>query len=285
MPFLTGARPIPRHKLAMMPPHRAGRMAASFNPTPQLSMWGNDQYGDCESAAQAFLKSCGGNFISDEEVIAWARARGWLNGADTLPVIEAMQQQGMTDAAGAQWGDGPSVQAVDFTSFAAMQAALAEGPLVTTVAAGQLQGVPGIGVKSGWIATEFSRDSSYDHEPAISAAGTFSQLAGLLGITLPPGVNPDTPGYLFFTWCTLGLIDVPSYANIAADATLILPTTVAQGTPTPTPPTPQPGPTRRAIALINRIADEYDQNPARVLSFLAGMESNFPPKPFSEIVR
>ena len=99
MTRLRGAFPTPRHKLAAARPHRIiGDTPTKFANVPaKLSMWGNGTYGDCVSAEEAFAKATNSPelFMSDVVVIEWARARGFLNGANLTDVMDAMQWTGM----------------------------------------------------------------------------------------------------------------------------------------------------------------------------------------------
>ena len=87
MPIVSrGAIPSPRHKLASAMPHMVTTATPPqflWNPK-QISMWANDQYGDCVTAEEAFAKACYSPeiFISDTEVIAWATQNGYLDDAD-----------------------------------------------------------------------------------------------------------------------------------------------------------------------------------------------------------
>jgi len=103
--FLRGARPTPHHKLMAAPRHRAVvAPPPQFAVVPkQLSVWGNDTYGDCVSAEEAFAKavwsvSCGlpETFATTAEVVAFARQHGFLNGADLSEVMDAMKAAGMS---------------------------------------------------------------------------------------------------------------------------------------------------------------------------------------------
>ena len=57
-----GALPTPRSVLASARPYvadaRLGAPAEYIVIPPQLSMWGNDVYGDCVTAEEAFAKAC-----------------------------------------------------------------------------------------------------------------------------------------------------------------------------------------------------------------------------------
>ena len=135
-----------------------------------------------------------------------------------MSVNDQMATSGMVDANGNQWGEGTANYVV-LSDQAAMEAALADGPISVTVAAGALQ--RGVGMENGWVIVSAPADRGYDHEPAISAAGQFSALASLLGTSLPSGIDPTTYGYMMFTWGTVGLIDRQSLLNIGQDAAAV----------------------------------------------------------------
>ena len=239
-----GALASPRHKLAGARPHRiAGDTPPQFAVIPpQLSMWGNDQYGDCVSAEEAFAKAAyslmAGQselFINEREVIAWAAARGFLNGAKLTDVMDAMIAKGMA-AAGVSYQDG-RYASVDWTDHAVLSNAIAQGPVKIGVAAGQLENC--VGNANGWILCGARRDQNIDHSVSLCGFGPLSYLAGLCGVSLPAGVDGAKPGYLLFTWETVGIIDQPSLVAICGEAWLRSPTTAGQTPPVPpTPPAP-----------------------------------------------
>ena len=127
---LRGAIPSPRCKAFAAHPHKATAVPDSWGVIPtQLSIWGNSTYGDCVSAEEAAAKAqystmCGlaETFISDSEVVKWARSNGFLNGANLTDVMEAMAKSGMT-ANGQTYGDG-AYQSVDWTNDAVLSSAV-----------------------------------------------------------------------------------------------------------------------------------------------------------------
>ena len=83
MPFMRGARPTPRHVLAMATPHLTlpGVPVSPKVIPSQLSMWGNSTYGCCvtseDIAAKAMYSVMIGLaelFISEQTAIDWASA-------------------------------------------------------------------------------------------------------------------------------------------------------------------------------------------------------------------
>ncbi len=242
----TGAIPTPRHRLAGATPYRiVGDTPASWIWIPRkLSYWDNNQDGDCVTAEEAFAKACSGIFISDAEVIRWASAHGVLNGANLDQVLDWMFTKGFE-----QDGNIYNVGAkstLDYTNAAILNNAISKGPVKVGCAAGQLQGT--VGSSNGWFGVGFTLDNNQDHCTTLCGYGTMAWLAQQLGVTVPAGIDGNKLGYAFFTWDTIGIIDVPSMIAIVGEAWSRAPTTIIVGTnpPTPdvvfTPPPPTPPP-------------------------------------------
>jgi hypothetical protein len=227
-PRPRGAFPSPRYRLAAATPH------IITGPTPpqvlykpsKLSFWLNDKDGDCVTAEEAFAKACHQPeiFISDAEVEKWAKAHNVLNGANLVDVLDAMTTTGFQQG-GHTYDDGPHV-AVDWTNTALLQNAIAHGPVKIGVAADQLEATVPNPPKNGWFATGFHQDTNEDHCVSLCGYGSFSWLAGQLGVQVPQGVNGTTPGYGLFTWDSIGIIDNPSMVAITQEAWLRNPVTV-----------------------------------------------------------
>jgi len=247
-PRPRGARPTPRYKLAGATPHKIrGRTPPQFAIIPsQLSYWLNDKYGDCVTAEEAFAKACYSPeiFIQDATVQTWATANGVLNGAYLLQVIEMMESNGFQQD-GYTYNDGTATS-IDWTDAPTLQNAISQGPVKIGVAADQLENVVPINPPSnGWFATGFTSDQNEDHCVSLCGYGTISWLAQQLGVSVPSGVDGTQPGYLLFTWDTIGIIDVPSMLAITSEAWLRTPTTIILGTTPASPPQSQPGSTSR----------------------------------------
>jgi len=223
-----GALPTPRNVLAAATPF-APKIAAPLNfitIPPQLSMWGNDVHGDCVTAEEAFAKACNHPevFIAEADVIAWAQAHGVLEGAYLTNVMQMMQSDGFTEP-GYDYDDGP-YSAVDWTNAAALQGAIAIGPVKLGVAADQLETAYWTtDGRSGWFATGFHADSNEDHCVSLCGYGTIAWLAGQLKVAVPNGIDGTKPGYALFTWDSIGIIDVPSMVAMTHEAWLRQPTT------------------------------------------------------------
>jgi hypothetical protein len=228
MPRPRGARPSPRHRLASAVPHRiVGATPAQWLWKPvQISMWLNATYGDCVTAEEAFAKACNVPeiFIPDATVLAWATTNGALNGADLTTVLDIMQSAGFPQD-GNLYNDGP-FNSVDWTNTAALQNAIATGPVKIGVAADQLENAVPNPPVNGWVATGFQPDSNEDHCTSLCGFGSIAWLVSQLGGSVPSGVDGTQPGYGLFTWDSIGVIDVPSLLAICAEAWLRLPTTV-----------------------------------------------------------
>lgn len=235
--FLRGARPSPRHRLAAAAPHVATTPTPAqwlWNPK-QLSMWLNDQDGDCVTAEEAFAKGCGpkGVFITDATVLAWATKNNVLNGTDLTTVLDLMQTAGFPQDDNL-YDDG-SPLSVDWTNAAVLENAIGLGPVKIGVAADQLENAVNAGPTqangnpaNGWVATGFTKDSNEDHCVSLCGFGSSAWLASQLGV-----VDPEIPGtpYALFTWGSIGIIDVPSMLAITGEAWRRNPTTLiaAQG--------------------------------------------------------
>jgi hypothetical protein len=223
-----GALPSPRHRLAGAQPH------VIAGPTPpqliykpnQLSFWGNKDYQDCVTAEEAFAKACfvPEILISDQEVIQWATNHNVLNWANLVDVLDWMTSNGFQQG-NRTYNDGPSIS-VDWTNPPILQNAIAHGPVKIGVAANQLEAVWQNHAQSGWFATGFNEDTAEDHCVSLCGYGSFSWLAGQLGVQVPAGIDGATPGYAMFTWNSIGVIDEQSMVAITQEAWLRNPTTV-----------------------------------------------------------
>jgi hypothetical protein len=244
---LTGAIPAPRHKLLAAPAFRpvtAPPPQVAYVPA-QLDMWGNDQFGDCVSAEEAFAKACHNAeiFIPASDVIAWARRGGFLNGAMLTDVMDAMQRNGFQQ--GSQlYNDGP-YSGVDYSNESVLQAAIALGPVKIAIDHNALPG--GAGNNQGWYATGIHGGRNSDHCVSLCGYGPAGWLFQQLGVTLPSALQAGQPGYLLYTWHTIGFVDHQWIMGTCTEAWVRNPTTVGVPPlpdPTPNPPTPPtPGPT------------------------------------------
>jgi hypothetical protein len=230
-----GAIPSPRHILAAAMPHAPAVGAAPLPPTfirkpKQISFWGNNQYGDCVTAEEAFAKACNDPeiFVPDTTVINWANAHGALNGAVIAQVLQLMQTDGF-ELTNGQADDGPHFS-VDWTNAATLRSAIHTGPVKIGVAADQLENAwRSTNGHSGWFATGFHTDGNEDHCVSLCGYGTIDWLAQQFNVRVPSGVNGSAQAYAMFTWDSIGIIDVPSMVAITHEAWLRQPTTVMKG--------------------------------------------------------
>lgn len=251
--FQRGLHPTPRHILASAPRFVQTRTAVAqvaYVPS-KLSMWLNDTYGDCVTAEEAFSKACTvgnvpGVLISDATVKAFASKNDLLNGADLDPVIKLMQGSGFSQDSN-MYKDG-SETVVDYSNEASLQAALAVGPVKIGIDADALPS--GAGNANGWVGVggKPGQFSNEDHCVALAGYGTAQYLFSQLQVPLPSSLQPTTPGYLLFTWSTIGFVDHAWIMSTVGEAWVRSPTTIIAGTGAPTidppltPITPPPAP-------------------------------------------
>ena len=221
---------------------------ASFGVIPsQLSYWGNDVDGDCVSAEEAAakavwsLQNTGAElFIPSSTLTSWASKYGYLNGADLTEVIETMMLDGIT-INGTKFTDG-SPSTVDWTNLSTLQAAIATGPVKLGVDGDPLENV--VGTTNGWFGQSLT-GTNEDHCISLIGYGTIAQCYQILGMAMPPAAQAvsGNPGFLTFTWSTIGVLDWQSIQNITSEAYVRNPTTPQEPAPSPTPvPTPAPVP-------------------------------------------
>lgn len=227
-----GATPTPRDVLAKMKQYRARGGGGGGGNQPgetfiivraNLSAWGNDRYGDCVTAEEAFAKVCHTPEIdlTEDQVIAWAEAHGVLDAA-TLPyVMDVMQNDGFREG-DTIYDDGPYA-VVEYRDGATLRSAIFDGPVKVGVGANQLDAVHTHA--NGWFAIGFEPEGM-GHCVTLCGYGSVEWLAQQLGVEVPDGVDGRQPGYAIFTWGSIGIIDAPSMVNITSEAFVRQPTTV-----------------------------------------------------------
>lgn len=242
--FKTGAKPTPKAVIAASPRfQKSGKIGAplQFAAVPtRLSMWGNDQYGDCVTAEECAAKIADHPhaFITEETCIRWAAQHGVLNGADLKSVLDMMARDGIMAEDGTVYKDGPAA-VVDFNDKAALEAAIYQGRVKIAVAHAQIEdAVNRTRGRNGWAGVNWGRDREIDHCVGLFGYGPASFLYERLGVPLPAGMDGNTYGYLMFTWNSIGFVDRPSLMNVTAEAWVRNPTTAGY----PKPPEPQPKP-------------------------------------------
>lgn len=241
-PRLTGALPSSRHLLLAAVP-----WTPLYAPAPQSALvpkqmdyWGNNQYGNCTVAEEAFAKACYQPeiFVPANVVIAWGAGNGFNNGATLTDPMDQMAKKGFVVGA-QEYRDGPH-QAVDYSNEAVLQAALSTGdggspaPVKLGMASGALPS--GAGNQQGWYAIQAKTDHSEDHCTGLSGYGSADWLYQQLGMTKPSGVNFPSVCYLFYTWSTLGVVSHDWIMGCVGEAWVRSPTTLG------VPPLPPPAP-------------------------------------------
>jgi len=241
--FKTGAKPTPLHITFKMKRHQIRGPTPSWSAfvPGQLSMWGNDQYGNCTVAEEAFHLAAQNPeiFISDDIVIAWGAKNGFNDGATLTDPMDQMAKAGMVSG-GTTYGDGPYT-AVNYSDEPTLQNAISFAPVKIGIDASALPS--GAGNQQGWFALGGTpgQFTSEDHCVSLSGFGTAQQLYQALGVAMPSGLQPTQRGYLLYTWKTLGFVDHPWLMSTEAEAYLRNPSSTANGQPLPNPgagPTP-----------------------------------------------
>lgn len=237
-----GALPSSRHKLCAAEPHklRADVPAQVAYVPAKLSYWGNNQYGDCVTAEEAFNKSVSGIFISDSVVENWCSRHGFLNGAMLTDVMDVMAKAGLSQD-GHVYGDGP-YRSVDYSNEALLQSALSVAPVKIGIDASALPS--SAGGKSGWhgFGGREGQFQNTDHCVALAGYGQCSYLYAQLGVAIPAGIDPAKFGYLLFTWNSIGVVDHDWIMSTVSEAWLRNPSTLIDGAPQPNPGPPVPPP-------------------------------------------
>lgn len=233
--FKRGAIRTPAHKIFA---------ANKFRPTgiralPQvayvpkkLSMWGNSTYGDCVSAEEAFNQSVCGAFLDDSVVTGWAGKNGFLNGADLLEVMQAMNKSGMVSG-GKTYGVGANPVTVDYSNEATLQAALSIAPVKIGIDANALPN--GAGNNQGWYTLATGTFRNEDHCVSLAGYGPANYLFTQLGVPLPAAVTATQPGYLLFTWSTIGFVTHGWLMGTCGEAWLRNPSQTIDGVAQPNP--------------------------------------------------
>lgn len=245
--FKRGARPSPRHRLLAAEPHVAAPAPAQFAVVPpMLSMWGNADFGCCVTSEEAFARACYSVmsglpevFVTEAEVIRWAKKYGYADGATLVEVMDTMAKDGL-DANGVDYKTGP-YKGVNYGDEATLQSALTAGPVKIAIDADALPS--GAGNEMGWFALSKGHFTNTDHCVSLSGYGRADYLYDQLKVSLPSGVSPSTPGRLLYTWKTIGFVTQDWLMGTCVEAWVRNPTS-PQIVPAPSPsPTPTPTPT------------------------------------------
>ena len=221
------ARASSRHQLAAAIPYkRLGDTPLNclYKPS-KLDMWGNDVFGDCVTAEEAFAKACHKPeiFIPFEVVEIWAANHGTLNGANIADVLNMMQHRGFLYKE-TLYNDGAH-NSVDWKDAPTLRNAIAQGPVKIGIAATELENIA-TPKKSGWFATKLKADPNLDHCVSLCGFGTIAWLATQFNVPVPEEIDGTQGAYALYTWNSIGIIDVPSLLAICGEAWLRTPTTV-----------------------------------------------------------
>lgn len=224
---------------------RGAKLPASVLYVPkQLSVWGNNQYGDCVTAEEAFNQGACNVFVPDATVIAWARKYGYLNGAYLEEVMDTMQKNGFP-VGGKTHGIG-TYYSVNFANEQTLQEALTVAPVKLGMDADALPN--GAGSKQGWYATggRPGQYTSENHCTSLAGYGPVKTVFSSIGKEVPANwPASSTTAYLYFTWGTLGVVDHNWLMSCTMEAFVRNPTQSINGVPQPNPgpnPSPEPPP-------------------------------------------
>jgi hypothetical protein len=246
--FQRGAVPTPKAKIFAAKRFQPAGIQAlpqvAYVPK-KLDMWGNNTYGDCVSAEEAFNQAACGTFIESSVVTGWAKVNGYLNGADLLEVMQSMSKSGMVSG-GKTYGVGTNPITVDFSNEATLQAALSIAPVKIGIDANALPS--GAGNNQGWFTLSTATHKNEDHCVALAGYGTADYLFKQLGVPLPTGLQGTQPGYLLFTWSTIGFVTHGWIMGTVGEAWLRNPSQTINGTPSP-----NPGPVQTAPAITSAL--------------------------------
>jgi len=231
--FPRGAQPTPQSVIDAIPEYKLDvsvPVPSSYLIWPiQMSYWGNDKYGDCVSAEEAFAKSAANPhiFISDDTLIGWARRHEYLNGATLVAVLKTMKDEGLEISFNTVF-DG-NYKWISFRDSEIMKSAIVNnGPVKLGVGAGKFEGgkapvhgkvTPG---KSGWTMYNYPTGVQMDHCVSICGYGPLAELIAKfkengVKVKVQKGM-PETMCYAMFTWNSIGIIDEQSMINMTREA-------------------------------------------------------------------
>jgi hypothetical protein len=271
--FGRGAKPSSRHTLLGAVPHLVlTAPPPQFAVVPKrLSFWDNEKDGVCVSSEEAFAKVwwstyCGlpDTFASEQEVHDFAARHGWLNGATLTEVMDEMSKGAGMSISGKAYRDG-GYAGVNYADRMTLQSALTVGPVKIAIDANALP--QEAGNRQGWFAVPGGRFPNTDHCVGLAGYGPAGWLYQQLGVPLPPALNGATPGYLLFTWGTLGFVTHDWLMGTCAEAWVRTPTTVGQAPAPPLPPPPPPTPANKMhLALSLDLTPPHALNGTYTLS-------------------
>lgn len=228
-PFPVGAIPSDPEMIAATPQFSApiaGPKELAVVPR-DLQYWGNNRYGICVTSEEAFARLAYGVMcddseirVSDSDCIAWARARGFLNGAPLLGVMKSAARDGLV-ANGREYKTGEPHR-VNWKDEAELKAAIAAGPVKLGMQHGDLPKTAG--GKNGWWIVKPVPGGRYDHCVSLCGYGSAKFCFDALNMELPSGLEPDQQGYLLFTWGSIGFVSHDWLVNAVDEAYVRTPT-------------------------------------------------------------
>ena len=218
-------------------PRISGEIPSCFLQWPiRMSYWGNNEYGDCVSAEEAFAKAAapGYYFIPDCTVVGWAKRHGYLNGATCLSVLSDMQKEGMDFSMTTLYNGDFSI--VDYRDCTVLKNAIYNcGPVKLGVGSGMMNpvGKPAKGQvtpgKSGWVLYNYPQGVKCDHCISVCGYGFLDNLISEFKrhevVVKKASDMPNGMWYAVFTWNSIGIIDEQSLLNMTYEAWARFPVT------------------------------------------------------------
>ncbi len=232
--FPRGAKPNPRHRLLSISPHTVLQTPPPQFAVvpPQLSMWDNDKDGCCVTTEEAFGKAvysiiCGlpELFVPVQEVVRFASKHGFLNGATLTDVMDVMKSSDGLSVNGTLYHNG-AYTGVDYSNEIVLQSAISTGPVKVAIDADALPS--GAGKQQGWFSTSNQHYGNTDHCISFCGYGRADYLYQQLKVPLPANLPANTPGFLAFTWSTIGFVTRDWVLGTVVEGYVRTPTTVGQ---------------------------------------------------------
>lgn len=205
-------------------------MPSSFLQWPyKMSYWGNDKYGDCVTAEEAFAKvtASGHYFIPECTVIGWAERNGYLNGTTCSSVLSTMRDKGIDFSMNILYDGNFSI--INYKDCTALRNAIyCCGPVKLSIDSKYMQPVtspakgnmtPG---ESGWALYNYPQSGKHDHCVSVCGYGLLDDLISefkkyQIDVRKSSGM-PGGMWYAVFTWNSIGIVDEQSLLNMTYEA-------------------------------------------------------------------
>ena len=184
----------------------------------------NNYAGTCVTASEVNYKLCIGQatlgppiVIPDANGINWARQNGGMNGMGIDTCLERMQKVGMTDAAGKVHTNGP-YGAVNWKDQTEAMRAIHYFKALKIGVNGSPSGIlhRTHTAQSGWEVMG-ARPAGVNHCVEILGYGSAEFLASVCKSKLTK-LDPKAFCVLLFTWCSVGIVDWPSFVALCGEA-------------------------------------------------------------------